>query len=92
MEPTGTPEIITNHEKNKQMVSKSKGHFNPVPQETFENIGFWEALGPAESYRDSGESVVFTNSPNHEKIFKVDSKSIDFGGPGDVKITKNVEN
>ena len=44
--------------------------------------------GPTESCRDSGENVVFTNSPNHEKALKIDSKSIYFGGPWDTKITK----
>ena len=34
------------------------------------NNRFWEGLGPAKSCWDSGESVVFTNSPRHEKIPK----------------------
>ena len=47
--------------------------------------------GPTESCRDSSENVVFTNSPNHEKTLKIDSKSIYFGGPWDTKITKSVK-
>ena len=47
--------------------------------------------GPTESCRDSSENVVFTNLPNHEKTFKLHSKSIYFGGPWDTKITKSVK-
>ena len=52
---------------------------------------FREALGPAESCWDSGENVVFTNSPHHEKNVKMVSTSIDFGGPGDTRITQIVK-
>ena len=48
--------------------------------------------GPTESCRDSSENVVFTNSPNHEKVFKIDSNCIYFGGPGDTKTTKSMKN
>ena len=36
---------------------------------------FWASPEPAGSCWDSSESVVFTNSPNHEKVIKMDPKS-----------------
>ena len=84
--PKGTPKITKNHKK-----SKKEGAERPCKFDTSKNIKndrFWEGLGPAESCWDSGESVVFTNSPNHEKVLKNAPKSVYLGGPGDTKITK----
>ena len=87
MEPTGTPKISGNHKKSQKDGLESALQFST--SKNINNLWFWEALGPAESCRDSSENVVFTNSPNHEKMFKIDSNSMYFGGPGDTKIAKS---
>ena len=85
----GTPKITKNHKK-----SKIEGAERPFEFDTSKNTKnkrFREGLGPAESCWDSGESVVFTNSPRHEQMPKMAPKSSYFGGPGDTKIRKNVK-
>ena len=68
----------------------AKCHLTSIPNKTLNvRVLFGELLGPAASCRDSGESIVFTNLPNHAPVFKVNSKSAYLGGPDDLMTPKS---
>ena len=79
------PKIDKSRKKDPKNTSKTNTSKN------IENIRFWEGPGPAESSWDCSENAVLTNSPNHQKVVKIDPKSIYLGAPQDTKITKSAE-
>ena len=88
-EPRETSKITKNHQNSKKEDPKKAPKIST--SKNIENKWFWDSPGPAGSCWDSSESVVFTNSPNHEKVIKIDPKSTHLGAPGDTKITKKAK-